>query len=1073
MDTDAPGVAKNGAGNMNKNLIDQVARARFCAQLDRNFSVVASAGSGKTRALTDRIVAIARSAHALDWLPRLVVVTYTNRAANEMQQRARQEILRAKVGVDVLSAFNRAFFGTIHSFCVKLLSAHGHHLGLPGQLELIKDDDELWNDFVQRQEKIGRGLSDEARAVLLRHVEVRKLMELGRAGKIVASENFSDKPCTDVDVSALLQFEPKYPSIETVSRTQAELRTWDRLRREGADFVPIPLRHSDAKDFRKLWCEAFGPFQDWLNRAALCVAAEVGRDYRQFRLTRGTLTYDDQVALALELFRHPEAARRIRNRDYRVILDEAQDTGPGQFGVLLETARHPDAQPFWPNESSDPPRPGHFCMVGDFQQSIFSQHADLPFYRRVHDALVAAPGGESVEFSVSFRLDQKSIDLINESFREILTGDGQVSFLNMQARPDVLPGQVLRVDFPHPPTLTPRTPVRRKAGWEAGELARWIRHAGLQNLRAKTWRDVAILCPRKAWFRPLWDALREENLSAEIQSETDVKGDHPAYAWLTALLVVMTDPDDTYEIVGVLREIFGLSDHDLATFAKGDGWRFGLRRENKADDPVSAKLRLLGQIRSAIIALPLFTAVEEIIRTVQLRERLRSLPEKDFDSLDEELDRLLAMSAEAEAAEWSLADFARHLRDDFEAAREPAAARNEDAIQLITSHKAKGSEWQAVIVPFLTREVDFFSPRYPRLITTGPLLDQRVLFDRTEVTSELKEELNQVQIQEMERLLYVALSRARHTLVLACAPELYPSSKGKVPEKSQMKWLRCESGGCNEETFARLSAEARACEQTHTQQEKMAAEETKHGNVSKLAKPSPVLRQAAQKRAGDFIRKINPSGFAENFETQPSGEVEPLAASAIRAGAFDDPATRYGRWWHTLLQRLNWAEDFATWNEIFETTLPEAPDQKRAKAEWKLFRAHVAGTDDFRKQFGSDRFHARAEIPFLLKVKSSFALEGIIDLALIDPKSKRGLIIDWKTNRIARSEIETLHARYRPQIAAYWKAMIEISGLKMQAALYSTSAGSLSLYEDRELEREWARLEKLPPSQVTEEISPV
>jgi hypothetical protein len=84
-------------------------------------------------------------------------------------------------------------------------------------------------------------------------------------------------------------------------------------------------------------------------------------------------------------------------------------------------------------------------MVGDFQQSIFSQHANLPYYRRVHEALIAAPGGAKAEFSVSFRLDEQGIDFINGTFSQILQGDGQVDFLTMQTRPEALPGQILRV----------------------------------------------------------------------------------------------------------------------------------------------------------------------------------------------------------------------------------------------------------------------------------------------------------------------------------------------------------------------------------------------------------------------------------------------------------------------------------------------------------------------------------------------------------------------------------------------------------------------------------------------------
>src|SRR5438046_160360 len=161
-------------------LRDESARARFATELDRNFSVVASAGSGKTTAITQRILSIARSADAAEILPRLVVVTFTNRAADEMQQRTRQALLQENLRPEVQTAFNRAFFGTIHSFCMKLLTDFGHYLGLPAPLELVQDDDDLWQEFAQKQTRIGRSLDDEDRATLLRFVQSRDLMELAR-----------------------------------------------------------------------------------------------------------------------------------------------------------------------------------------------------------------------------------------------------------------------------------------------------------------------------------------------------------------------------------------------------------------------------------------------------------------------------------------------------------------------------------------------------------------------------------------------------------------------------------------------------------------------------------------------------------------------------------------------------------------------------------------------------------------------------------------------------------------------------------------------------------------------------
>src|SRR6266446_265286 len=159
---------------------DESVRARFASELDRNFSVVASAGSGKTTTITQRVLSIARSPNAADNLPHLVVVTCTNRAADDMQQRTRQALLEENLRQEVQTAFNLALFGTIHSFCMKLLTNFGHYLGLPAPLELVEDDDDLWLEFAQTQTRISRSLGNKVRAMLLRVVQARDLMELAR-----------------------------------------------------------------------------------------------------------------------------------------------------------------------------------------------------------------------------------------------------------------------------------------------------------------------------------------------------------------------------------------------------------------------------------------------------------------------------------------------------------------------------------------------------------------------------------------------------------------------------------------------------------------------------------------------------------------------------------------------------------------------------------------------------------------------------------------------------------------------------------------------------------------------------
>src|SRR5262250_487999 len=184
---------------------DESARARFAGELDRNFSVVASAGSGKTTAITQRILSIARSPNAAEILPRLVVVTFTNRAADEMQQRTRQALLEENLRQDIQSAFSRAFFGTIHSFCMKLLTDFGHYLGLPAPLELVEDDEDLWQEFAQNQTRIGRSLGNKDRATLLRFVQARDLMELARRAGSAVLQAGEMSPCPALNFVEIYQ----------------------------------------------------------------------------------------------------------------------------------------------------------------------------------------------------------------------------------------------------------------------------------------------------------------------------------------------------------------------------------------------------------------------------------------------------------------------------------------------------------------------------------------------------------------------------------------------------------------------------------------------------------------------------------------------------------------------------------------------------------------------------------------------------------------------------------------------------------------------------------------------------
>ena len=1043
---------------------DQINRERFAKELNQNFSVIAAAGTGKTTAITKRIVEIAR--RKPEWLPRLVVVTFTNRAADEMQQRARQRIFEAGVPLHVLAAFNRAFFGTIHSFCTKLLAVHGHRLGLPSRLDVISDDEQLWSDFVQRTDLVGESLSPENRTKLFRHVQLRDLMELGRRGTLPLTLEERERNCPDViDIQTVLN----YPGsgVRIVTDKEA-LRKWKRQFETDSDFVPLIEWASDSANFTERRQDAFRAFNQWLGCCALKVAAEVQAKYRRFRAERGVVTFDDQIALALELTQNAEAILQIRAKDYIVILDEAQDTDPQQFEILLEITRPPDAQGRWINNpEAKPPRPGRFCMVGDFQQSIYHDRADLKQYRRIHDALINSGAGEQLKFSVTFRLDQKQIDFINECFRDILNDhDGQVEFIPLKTRPEKLSGQVVRLDITSG-NLDSKARDWEKAKAEGKQLARWIKAVSLDKLRARSWEEVAILCPRKKWFAAISDGLREIGMDSQTQSETDIKADSPAYAWATALLTIMTQPRCGFEVVGVLREIFGISDHELAMFSEGHGDRFQIEKATTGRGAVPKALDLLASVHAEIRNKPLFTAVQRIIERTELRARLQKLPQEDFENLDAELDVLLQSAATAEAEGQTLEEFAELLRANFTAERDPGAVRG-GAIQLITCQKAKGLEWDAVIVPFFSRHIHTGDEDFPRLIVDPERQEAIVAFSKTDVPAASKDLFKRRHTQEMERLLYVALTRARHTLVLATDHELFARADGNAPDASLLKWFRSDQQGPNAQRIARLATSPEACRDTRAYHLRLADSQKKAHQIGKLPKPMP---ETAQSRAAEFFRQLHPSTF-----TAGDGEMERSGADAwketeseFRARALPSAATRYGVWWHEFMQKIPWSSDPVAWQAAFDDNVPGSPDPARSTREWKLLNQYASGS---RQLFAGNIF---AEMPFFWRFDQRKCLEGIIDLAVFQTHEKKWFLLDWKTNQIKRENIDALRAYYRSQISAYWKAVAEMTKQPVSAGVYSTATGELIMYDENELVDEWERLKtvsaKHSPAQVSREES--
>ena len=95
--------------------------------------IVAGAGSGKTKVLTARIAHIIKKKKAFP--NQILSVTFTNKAAKEMQYRV-SKILKS-------DATGLSWLGTFHSICAKLLRKHAAAAGLNSNFTILDADDQI------------------------------------------------------------------------------------------------------------------------------------------------------------------------------------------------------------------------------------------------------------------------------------------------------------------------------------------------------------------------------------------------------------------------------------------------------------------------------------------------------------------------------------------------------------------------------------------------------------------------------------------------------------------------------------------------------------------------------------------------------------------------------------------------------------------------------------------------------------------------------------------------------------------------------------------------------------------
>ncbi|CAM3070454.1 UvrD-helicase domain-containing protein [Rariglobus hedericola] len=1047
-----------------KPLIDQEARERFRTEWHRNFAVSANAGSGKTTAISERLAAMALAPTGAELLGKTAVVTFTKKAAAQIGQRARAVLLK-RVGetggkdLAPLDHLERAFFGTIHSFCLKLAQTYGQTLGINLNPEVVGDDNDetLWEAFIEQDSMQFSALPAGQLAAFLRHVPLEDVFALARQLDDATARRFLKQvpgraagPAQAVLKEILAVVPKQKSSLPKVAANQRAAEEWLRAWQDEKRYLPLIDPEGTAAGMDVLFDRFFAPLKDWLAKAGSVLAAELAGRFRAWRFERGVQTYADQIDAAMAVLRDREILERIRAEGWRIILDEAQDTDPQQFAVLVEITRPPGAPlgawPGLPNALG--PRAGHFCLVGDGQQAIYGSRADIRNFRRHTEAFARGEGGELLNFKVTFRAPHAVVRLLNATLPEAF-GEGrahsfglpveegapapmlQVPYENLEAGPGNVEGVAMRLPLVMPVSASG---VDAWQSEEIRQVAAFFNEHGPAGVGARCWGDVCVIAPRNGWLLEARKGFEAAGLEVALQTRRNRNGDNPAYAWLAGLLAVICDPDNAFEWVGVLREIFGVSDALLAVERKREGGAneaFNWAEPEAHPEPLRGALEVLRPfILSAQdegVTLERFAA--DLVKATRLEERTWLVDPSG--GVTGELERLLAQAAElglegAGPRDW-WHELAAHLDDG-----RPAGKPTEDAINLLTAHSAKGLEWPVVVVLGLWREPGTVTARGLRLIpdSTGAM---NVFYDGASVPADTKEARERERLRELVRLLYVTLTRPRQVLVIPWVEGF--GGKVKPGSFSTLWGAKLHEVDELAKTAALATPESEGESVKNSSINKRIADTQKEqGPELPLGAEAPVLP-----------RRVLPHQLAHKPDLTRIARHESGADEPVSARALADDAIDYGLWWHETLEFMPWVGNAVDIAAHGATRLAAAEAQgfgERAAVEWQRWLESEA-----RKELSDARWTRQAELAVFAPLDKITWMDGVIDLVLHDEAAGKVWVLDWKTNRRRKNEsdddmLARLAREYEPQLSAYGTSVQAFfPGCEVRLLVYSTGVG--------------------------------
>ncbi|MGH8397742.1 MAG: UvrD-helicase domain-containing protein [Gammaproteobacteria bacterium] len=734
-------------------------------------------------------------------------------------------------------------------------------------------------------------------------------------------------------------------------------------------------------------------------------------DYAEvsLRALRALGTADDPTDLNLALDQHLQ----------HILVDEFQDTSVNQTQLLERLTAG------W---QADDGRT--LFMVGDPMQSIYRfREAEVGLYLRVRQTGLGQLPLTPLLLSANFRSQPGLVQWFNHTFRQLFpsqedVASGAVPYADASAQYQSIEGVAVAV----------HASLQRDTVAEASQVTDLIKALRAQHPE----KHIAVLTRARTHLASIMRNLRAQNVPFRAV-ELESLGERPVVQDLLALTRALLHPADRTAWLAVLRAPWcGLSLVALHTLVDGAG--AVTIPEQLQDENLIASLEphsngtRFGSVRAILLeALTerrrgnLREQVERVWLQLAAPATLRSV--EDLADAEAYLELLETLDDGGELQD------AEELGDALTRLFARPDPRADESLQLMTIHKAKGLEFDCVIIPGLgltTRTTD--KPLLAWL--ERPRVDGRddLLLSPLESAGSEHDPIYQFVLSlrreqqrlEMTRLLYVAATRAREQLHLFG----HATVKDKDGERS-LAQPRADS------LLGLLWPVVKGEFQAALQQQSA----VNPGVIEPHTLPATLRRLRS-----DWHRPIPDSSITWPGDSQTLAAEDPAALEFEWAG---DTLRHVGTVVHRLLQQIA-DGDSTQWDMARITALQPlithwlrqlgVPDAELQAAAGDVSQALSTTITDTRGQWILDPRHAEAHSEYALSHFDGQRLAtNVIDRTFVDEDNIRW-IVDYKTSSHRGGDVETFLAReqsrYRQQLENYARLMRGLEQRRVKVGLY-------------------------------------